>query len=35
VQPAARSSCARVAALANCKKGNAGECIVRITDCNN
>jgi len=25
---------ARVAALANCKKGNAGECIVRVTDCN-
>src|SRR5215471_20604907 len=25
---------ARLAALANCKKGNAGECTVRITDCN-
>jgi hypothetical protein len=25
---------ARLAALANCEKGNAGECIVRITDCN-
>ena len=24
----------RLAALANCKKGNAGECIVRVTDCN-
>lgn len=25
---------ARLAALANCKKGNAGECTVRVTDCN-
>ena len=25
---------ARLAALANCNKGNAGECIVRMTDCN-
>jgi hypothetical protein len=25
---------ARLAALTNCKKGNAGECIVRVTDCN-
>lgn len=25
---------ARLAALANCKKGKAGECIVRVTDCN-
>jgi len=25
---------ARLAALANCNKGTAGECIVRITDCN-
>jgi hypothetical protein len=25
---------ARLAALANCKKGNAGECTVRATDCN-
>jgi hypothetical protein len=25
---------ARLAALANCKKGDAGECTVRITDCN-
>ena len=25
---------ARLAALANCQKGNAGNCIVRITDCN-
>ena len=25
---------ARLAALANCKKGDAGECTVRVTDCN-
>jgi hypothetical protein len=25
---------ARVAALANCKKGKAGECTVRLSDCN-
>ena len=25
---------ARLAALANCKKGNAGECTIRVTDCN-
>jgi predicted aspartyl protease len=25
---------ARLAALANCQKGNAGNCIIRITDCN-
>ena len=25
---------ARLAALANCKKGKAGECTVRVTDCN-
>ena len=25
---------ARLSALTNCKKGNAGECIVRVTDCN-
>jgi hypothetical protein len=25
---------ARTAALANCKKGNAGECTVRVADCN-
>lgn len=25
---------ARVAALKNCQKGNAGECTVRVTDCN-
>src|SRR6516162_6687334 len=25
---------ARLAALVNCEKGNAGECTVRITDCN-
>jgi hypothetical protein len=25
---------ARLAALTNCKKGNAGECTVRVTDCN-
>jgi len=25
---------ARVAALKDCEKGNAGECIVRVTDCN-
>lgn len=25
---------ARLAALANCKKGNAGECTVRVTECN-
>jgi Trypsin-like peptidase domain/Domain of unknown function (DUF4189) len=25
---------ARLAALTDCEKGNAGECIVRITDCN-
>jgi hypothetical protein len=25
---------ARLAALANCQKGNAGSCIIRITDCN-
>lgn len=25
---------ARLAALANCQKGNAGNCIVRLTDCN-
>ena len=25
---------ARLAALKNCQKGNAGECIVRVTDCN-
>jgi len=25
---------ARLAALANCKKGTAGECIVRVSDCN-
>jgi hypothetical protein len=25
---------ARIAALANCKKGKAGECTVRVTDCN-
>ena len=25
---------ARVAALANCKKGKAGECTVRVSDCN-
>jgi hypothetical protein len=24
----------RLAALANCKKGKAGECIIRTTDCN-
>ena len=25
---------ARIAAMKNCQKGNAGECIVRVTDCN-
>src|SRR5215472_15163236 len=25
---------ARLAALANCKKGNAGECTIRVADCN-
>ena len=25
---------ARLAALKNCQKGNAGECTVRVTDCN-
>ena len=25
---------ARIAALKDCQKGNAGECIIRITDCN-
>ena len=25
---------ARVAALTNCKKGSAGECTVRVSDCN-
>ena len=25
---------ARLSALTNCKKGNAGECTVRVTDCN-
>jgi Domain of unknown function (DUF4189) len=25
---------ARVAALANCQKGKAGDCIVRVSDCN-
>ena len=25
---------ARFSALNNCKKGNAGECTVRVTDCN-
>ena len=25
---------ARLAALVNCQKGNAGDCIVRVTDCN-
>jgi Domain of unknown function (DUF4189) len=25
---------ARLAALANCNKGNAGECAVRFTECN-
>jgi hypothetical protein len=25
---------ARVGALKNCQKGNAGECTVRVTDCN-
>ena len=25
---------ARLAALKNCEKGKAGECIVRVTDCN-
>jgi len=25
---------ARLAALANCEKGNAGECIVRVANCN-
>ena len=25
---------ARVAALTNCQKGKAGECTVRVTDCN-
>ena len=25
---------ARLSALTNCKKGNAGECVVRVTDCN-
>ena len=25
---------ARLAALSNCKKGNAGECTIRVTDCN-
>ena len=25
---------ARLSALANCKKGKAGECTVRVTDCN-
>ena len=25
---------ARLAALANCKKGKAGDCTVRVTDCN-
>jgi hypothetical protein len=25
---------ARLAALADCQKGNAGDCIVRVTDCN-
>jgi hypothetical protein len=25
---------ARLSALNNCKKGNAGECTVRVTDCN-
>jgi hypothetical protein len=25
---------ARLAALKNCREGNAGECIVRVTDCN-
>jgi len=25
---------ARLAALASCKKGDAGECTVRVTDCN-
>jgi hypothetical protein len=25
---------ARLAALANCKKGKAGECTVRVSDCN-
>ena len=36
VGAASRKECdgARLAALANCKKSNAGECIVRVTDCN-
>ena len=25
---------ARLAALTNCKKGKAGECTIRVTDCN-
>lgn len=25
---------ARLAALANCKKGNAGDCVIRASDCN-
>jgi len=25
---------ARLAALANCKKGKAGDCTIRVTDCN-
>lgn len=25
---------ARLAALANCQKGNAGDCVVRVSDCN-
>ena len=25
---------ARLAALANCQKGKAGDCIVRVSDCN-
>jgi hypothetical protein len=25
---------ARLAAMKNCQKGNAGECVVRVTDCN-
>jgi hypothetical protein len=25
---------ARLAALKDCQKGKAGECIVRVTDCN-
>ena len=25
---------AQLAALANCQKGNAGECITRVADCN-